>query len=143
MTTKKQRDRERRYRRHGVDRPESPQRDAGAHHEEEADAKKASKGRGRSRSSGRSSGRKPTPYPTLRRALVRAPIFGIIWFVLARLVLQGGSRPIEQDVLQTLILTVVMVPLLFGAETVTFRLARRKGLPLEDPPADGWLGFRR
>lgn len=141
MTTKKQRERERRYRRHGVDRPESPQRDPAAHaHETEA---KADKGRGRSRGASRASGRKPTAYPTLRRALVRAPIFGIIWFVLARFMLKGSGHSIDQDVLQTLILTVVMVPLLFGADTVTYRLANRKGLPVQEPPADGWLGFRR
>ena len=133
MTTKKQRERERRYRRHGVDRPESPQRDPAVQHAEEPKPKHK----------GRASGRKPVAYPTLRRALVRAPIFGIIWFVLARFLLKGSANTIEKDVLQTLILTVVMVPLLFGAETVTYRLARRRGLPADDPPADGWLGFRR
>ncbi len=140
MTTKKQRERERRYRRHGVDRPESPQRDVAAH---QAEVKAADKGRGRSRGAGRPSGRKPTAYPTLRRALVRAPIFGLIWFVLARFVLKGSEHSINQDVLQTLILTVAMVPLLFGADTITYRLANRKGLPVEDRPPDGWLGFRR
>ena len=140
MTTKKQREREERYRRHGVDRPESPQRDAAAQRADEP----ADKGKGRSRSRARStSSRKPTPFPTLRRSLVRAPFFGLMWFVISRFMLHGSGNTVERDALQTLLLTAAMIPLLYFADKVTYTLARRKGLPVEDPPADGWLGFRR
>jgi hypothetical protein len=82
------------------------------------------------------------PYPTLKRALIRAPIFGLIWFVLMRFVLsQGGASPI-QDATQALILTGVMIPLLLLTDSITYRLAGRRGLPVQERPRDGYLGFR-
>ena len=60
MTTKKQRERERRYRRHGVDRPESPQRDAAAHREAEPKEKQRDRKSTRLNSSHVSESRMPS-----------------------------------------------------------------------------------
>jgi len=142
MAKKKQREREERYRRHGVDRPESPQREMKAAEPAAAPAK----GKGRAKAKGRSSaprGRKPVAFPTLRRSLVRAPIFGLMWFVISRLLLSKSGHSINQDALQALILTVAMVPLLFFADKVTYTLAKRRDQPVAEPGPDGWLGFKR
>lgn len=150
MPSKKQRSKEERYRRHGVERPESPQRhERLAEAEAEAEAGKAkskSGSKGKSKSRSRSSaprGRKPVPYPTVRRALIRAPIFGVLWFVLVHFLLGGGSQPVETNLIQAAILTLIMAPLLFGTDTMTYRLAKRRGLELQERPADGFLGFKR
>ena len=45
------------------------------------------------------------------------------------------------DALQALLLALAMVPLLFAADTVTYRLANRRGLAVSDRPADGWIGW--
>jgi len=142
MAKKKQREREERYRRHGVERPESPQREMKAAHAEDA----PTKGKGKSGSKSRSSaprGRKPVPYPTLRRCLVRAPIFGLMWFAISRFLLSGASRTINEDLLQAAILTIAMIPLLYFADKVTYTLARRRNQPVAEPGPDGWLGFKR
>lgn len=142
MAKKKQREREERYRRHGVERPESPQREMKATQPEDAPAKAKGKGSSKSRSTA-ARGRKPVAYPTLRRSLVRAPIFGLMWFVISRFLLSGASRTINEDVFQAVILTVAMVPLLYFADKVTYTLAKRKNQPVAEPGPDGWLGFKR
>ena len=144
MAKKKQREREERYRRHGVDRPESPQREMKAAEPDEAPAK--GKGAGKAKAKSRSSaprGRKPVAFPTLRRSLVRAPIFGIMWFAISRLLLGKSGHSINQDAFQALILTVAMVPLLYFADKVTYTLAKRRNQPVAEPGPDGWLGFKR
>ena len=144
MPTDKQRRKQERFRRHGVERPRSPQLDEKAARQEaeaEQKAKRGSKGRAKKGSSAPRS-RKPVPFPTLKRALIRAPIFGLIWFVLMRFVLsRGDTSPIE-DVTQALILTGVMLPLLLLTDSITYRLANRRGLPVQERPRDGYLGFR-
>lgn len=147
MPTDKQRRKQERFRRHGVERPRSPQLDEKeARQEAEAEQKgkrgaKPSKGRARKGASAPRA-RKPVPFPTLKRALIRAPIFGLIWFVLMRFVLsRGDTSPIE-DVTQALILTGVMLPLLILTDSITYRLASRRGLPVQERPRDGYLGFR-
>ncbi|MCX6391746.1 MAG: hypothetical protein NTX95_04540 [Actinobacteria bacterium] len=142
MAKKKQREREERYRRHGVERPESPQREIKAAHPDDAPAK----GKGKSGSKSRSSaprGRKPVPYPTLRRSLIRAPIFGLMWFAISRFLLSGASRTINEDLTQAVILTAAMIPLLYFADKVTYTLAKRRDQPVGEPGPDGWLGFKR
>lgn len=138
MTTRRQRERQERYRRHGVDRPVAPQREQKAQREGDEGAsgttKKGAKGKAAPR------GRKPVPYPTLKRCLIRAPIFGIIWFALITLVLSAGQPPMT-NVLQALILTAVMIPLLFVTDMITYRLAKRRDLPVQERPASGYLGF--
>lgn len=140
MSSKKQREREARYRRHGVERPRSPQID-----QKEARVEEPKDKKGRRPSSSKSSARvrKPVPYPTLFRALTRAPIFGLIWFVLMRFVLSREAQTVEADVLQALILTGVMLPLLFLTDTVTYRLAKRRDVVVAERPTDGWIGFPR
>lgn len=140
MAKKKQREREERYRRHGVDRPESPQREMKAVHADDAPSKAKGKGASKSRSA---RGRKPVPYPTLRRSLVRAPIFGLMWFAISRFLLSDASRTINDDLLQAVILTAAMVPLLYFADKVTYTLAKRRDQPVGEPGPDGWLGFKR
>jgi hypothetical protein len=140
MTTRKQRERAERYRRHGVDRPVAPQREQKADAPEEETGRKG-KGKGKSRQSRPPAKRKPVPYPTLRRSLKRAPIFGLIWFVLIRFVLSRGTTTPTEDFFQAVILTVVMVPLLFMTDTLTFRMARRRGVPVQERPPGGYLGF--
>lgn len=140
MARKKQREREQRYRRHGVDRPESPQREVRAQHAEDEPAK--GKGRSKGRSGG-SRARKPVPYPTLRRCLVRAPLFGLMWFAISRFLLSGSGHTVNEDILQALILTAAMLPLLYFADKVTYTLAKRRGMPIAEPGPDGWLGFKR
>ena len=44
---------------------------------------------------------------------------------------------------QALILTGVMIPLLFLTDSITYRLANRRGLPVQERPRDGYLGFRK
>jgi hypothetical protein len=147
MPSKKQRSKEERYRRHGVERPESPQRQerlAEIEAEEES-GKGKSKGKAKPKSKSRSSAtraRKPVPYPTIRRALIRAPIFGALWYVLITFVLGGQSSP-TANIVQALILTLIMMPLLFGTDTMTYRMAKKRGLETQERPADGFLGFRR
>jgi len=142
MAKKKQREREERYRRHGVERPESPQREMKATDPDAVPAKAKGKGGSKSRSSA-ARGRKPIAYPTLRRSLMRAPIFGLMWFVISRFLLSGAARTINEDLFQAVILTVAMVPLLFFADKVTYTLAKRKDQPVAEPGPDGWLGFKR
>jgi hypothetical protein len=138
MTTRKQRERAERYRRHGVDRPVAPQREQkGSVPEEETKGK----GKGQKASPRTAAGRKPIAYPTLRRSLKRAPIFGLIWFVLIRFVLSRGTTTPMQDFYQALILTAVMIPLLFMTDMITFRMARRRGLAVQERPPGGHLGF--
>ena len=140
MAKKKQREREERYRRHGVERPESPQREAKATQVDDAPTK--GKGGKKSRST-TARARKPVPYPTLRRSLVRAPIFGLLWFVISRFLLSGAERTINEDIVQAVILTLAMLPLLYFADKVTYTLARRKNHPVAEPGPGGWLGFKR
>jgi len=142
MAKKKQREREERYRRHGVERPESPQREMKAADPDAAPAKAKGKGASKSRSSA-ARGRKPVAFPTLRRCLVRAPIFGLMWFVISRFLLSGAGRTINDDAVQALVLTVAMVPLLYFADKVTYTLAKRRNQPVAEPGPDGWLGFKR
>ncbi len=137
MTTRRQRERQERYRRHGVERPVAPQREQKAQREGDEAASPAKKG-GRGKSQPR--GRKPVPYPTLRRCLIRAPIFGFIWFGLITLVLSQGQPPLS-NLLQAMILTVVMIPLLFMTDMLTYRLAKRRDLPVQERPQSGYLGF--
>ena len=142
MAKKKQREREERYRRHGVERPESPQREIKA----SQPAAAPTKGKGSSKGKGRSTAaraRRPVPYPTLRRSLTRAPIFGLMWFVISRFLLSGGERTINEDILQAAILTAAMLPLLYFADKVTYTLAKRRDQPVAEPGPDGWLGFKR
>ena len=144
MAKKKQREREERYRRHGVERPESPQREIKASQSDETPAK--GKGKGSSKGKGRSTAaraRRPVPYPTLRRSLIRAPLFGLMWFVISRFLLSGGERTINADILQAAILTAAMLPLLYFADRVTYTLAKRRDQPVAEPGPDGWLGFKR
>ena len=140
MSTKKQREKEQRYRRHGVERPRSPQIDQKQARGDEEPATKRGK-RGSSHSSAAARPRKPVPYPTLFRALSRAPIFGILWFVLFRFILSKQAQDVSVDIYQALILTGVMIPLLFVTDTVTYRLSKRRGVPLGERPSDGWIGF--
>jgi len=142
MAKKKQREREERYRRHGVERPESPQREMKAAAPDAAPAKAKGKGASKSRSSA-ARGRKPVAFPTLRRCLVRAPIFGLMWFVISRFLLSGAGRTINEDAVQALVLAVAMVPLLYFADKVTYTLAKRRNQPVAEPGPDGWLGFKR
>ena len=142
MAKKKQREREERYRRHGVERPESPQRELKAADPDAAPAKAKGKGASKSRSSA-ARGRKPVAFPTLRRCLVRAPIFGLMWFVISRFLLSGAGRTINEDAVQALVLAVAMVPLLYFADKVTYTLAKRRNQPVAEPGPDGWLGFKR
>lgn len=149
MPSKKQRSKEERYRRHGVERPESPQRQerlAEIEAEEESGAAKGkTKAKSKSKSKSRSSSpraRKPVPYPTVRRALIRAPIFGALWYVLITFVLGGSTSP-TANLFQAVILTLIMLPLLFGTDTMTYRMAKKRGLETQERPADGFLGFRR
>lgn len=143
MPTDKQRRKQERFRRHGVERPRSPQLDEKESRQAAQAEQKGRKGsKGRAKSSSAARARKPVPFPTLKRALIRAPIFGLIWFVLMRFVLsQGGTSPV-QDATQALILTGVMIPLLLLTDSITYRLASRRGLPVQDRPRDGYLGFR-
>ncbi len=139
MTTRKQRERAERYRRHGIERPVAPQRGQKASAPDEP----AEKGKGKTKQTRPPAGRKPVAYPTLRRCLKRAPIFGAIWFVLVRFVLSsGGTTPLE-DLNQAVILTLVMIPLLFLTDMITFRMARRRGLAVQERPNGGYLGFGR
>ena len=104
------------------------------------------KGKGSSKGKGRSTAaraRRPVPYPTLRRSLIRAPIFGLMWFVISRFLLSGGERTINADILQAAILTAAMLPLLYFADKVTYTLAKRRDQPVAEPGPDGWLGFKR
>ncbi len=140
MSKKKQRDREERYRRHGVERPRSPQIDEKESRDEIAADSKAKSSKGR-RASAPRRGRKPVAYPTLFRCLVRAPLFGLMWFVIARFFLDESGNTVNADILQAVILSGAMVPLLFMADTVTYRLARRRNLEVAERPADGWIGF--
>jgi hypothetical protein len=142
MAKKKQREREERYRRHGVERPESPQREMKATDPDAAPAKAKGKGASKARS-GTARGRKPVAFPTLRRCLVRAPIFGLMWFVISRFLLSGAGRTINEDAVQALVLAVAMVPLLYFADKVTYTLAKRRNQPVAEPGPDGWLGFKR
>lgn len=142
MAKKKQREREERYRRHGVERPESPQREMKAAHPDDAPAKAKGKGASKSRSTA-ARGRKPVAYPTLRRCLVRAPIFGLMWFVISRFLLRGSGHTINEDAFQAIVLTVAMVPLLYLADKVTYTLAKRRNQAVAEPGPDGWLGFKR
>ena len=139
MATKKQRKREERYRHHGVDRPRSPQIDEKETRSVSDEVSKAKGGRN-ARAKAAPRGRNPVAYPTLFRCLVRAPIFGLLWFVISRYFLGHSSQSVNLDALQALLLAVAMVPLLFGADTVTYRLANRRGLPVADRPTDGWIG---
>jgi hypothetical protein len=144
MAKKKQREREERYRRHGVERPESPQREIKASQPDETPTK--GKGKGSSKGKGRSTAaraRRPVPYPTLRRSLTRAPIFGLMWFLISRFLLSGGERTINEDILQAVILTAAMLPLLYFADKVTYTLAKRRDQPVAEPGPDGWIGFKR
>jgi hypothetical protein len=146
MAKKKQREREERYRRHGVERPESPQREIKASQPDETPTKGKGKGKGSSKGKGRSTAaraRRPVPYPTLRRSLTRAPIFGLMWFVISRFLLSGGERTINEDILQAVILTAAMLPLLYFADKVTYTLAKRRDQPVAEPGPDGWIGFKR
>ena len=146
MAKKTQREREERYRRHGVERPESPQREMKAMEPADAPAKGKSSGKGKGASKSRSSaarGRKPVPFPTLRRCLVRAPIFGLMWFVISRFLLHNAGHTMNEDAFQALVLTVAMVPLLYFADKVTYTLAKRRDQPVAEPGPDGWLGFKR
>ncbi len=149
MPTERQRKREERFRRHGVDRPESPEHAEKLEREAEEGEAKATKGkRGGAKSRKRSSssasrGRKPVPYPTIKRGLIRAPLFGVFWFVIMRFFLSPETRTVNEDLLQAAILTVVMLPLLFMTDMITYRLASRRGVPVEDRPLDGYLGFRK
>ena len=150
MPTERQRKREERFRRPGVDRPESPQHQEKLEREA-AEAEKPVKGKGRR--SGSSKGRrpsssaarsrKPVPYPTLRRALIRAPLFGVLWFAVMRFFLSPETRTVNDDIIQALILTGVMLPLLFMTDMITYRLASKRGVPVQDRPADSYIGFRR
>ena len=143
MPTDKQRRKQERFRRHGVDRPRSPQIDEKEARTAAAAEQKGKKGsRGRAKGSSAARARKPVPFPTLKRALIRAPIFGLIWFVLMRFVLSQGDTSPVQDAMQALILTGVMIPLLILTDSITYRLARRRGLPVQERPRDGYLGFR-
>ncbi len=146
MTTERQRRKQERFRRHGVERPRSPQIDEKEARQASEDERKSAKGRkggSRSRASSAPRGRKPVPFPTIRRALTRAPIFGLIWFVLMRFLLSGGQTTPAEDAVQALILTGVMIPLLFLTDSITYRLANRRGLPVQERPRDGYLGFRK
>ena len=152
MAKKKQREREERYRRHGVERPESPQREMKAMEPAEvpANGKTSSKGKAKAKGKGASKsrstaarGRKPVPFPTLRRCLVRAPIFGLMWFVISRFLLHNAGHTMNEDAFQALVLTVAMVPLLYFADKVTYTLAKRRDQPVAEPGPDGWLGFKR
>ena len=142
MAKKKQREREERYRRHGVERPESLQREMKATHPEGTPAKAKAKGKGKG---GRRApaARKPIAYPTLRRSLTRAPIFGLLWFVVSRFLLSKSGHSVNDDAIQAIGLTVAMVPLLYFADKVTYTLAKRKDQPVAEPGPDGWLGFKR
>ena len=143
MATKKQRKREERYRHHGVDRPRSPQIDEKETRSASDEAPKGKSGR-TTRAKAAPRGRKPVAYPTLFRCITRAPIFGLLWFVINRFFLghsDGSGNSVNMDALQALLLAVAMVPLLFGADTVTYRLANRRGLLVSDRPADGWIGW--
>jgi hypothetical protein len=142
MAKKKQREREERYRRHRVERPESPQREIKASQPADAPTKgkRSSKGKGRSTAA---RARRPVPYPTLRRSLTRAPIFGLLWFLISRFLLSGGERTINEDILQAVILTAAMLPLLYFADKVTYTLAKRRDQPVAEPGPDGWIGFKR
>ena len=143
MPTDKQRRKQERFRRHGVERPRSPQLDEKeARREAEAEQKGKKGAKGRAKGSSAPRARKPVPFPTLKRALIRAPIFGLIWFVLMRFVLSQGDTSPVQDAMQALILTGVMIPLLILTDSITYRLARRRGLPVQERPRDGYLGFR-
>ena len=140
MATKKQRKREERYRHHGVDRPRSPQIDE---KETRSASDEAPKGKGarNTRAKAAPRGRKPVAYPTLFRCITRAPIFGLLWFVISRFFLGNSNNSVNMDALQALLLALAMVPLLFAADTVTYRLANRRGLAVSDRPADGWIGW--
>ena len=140
MATKKQRKREERYRHHGVDRPRSPQIDQKETRSASDEAPKGKSGRN-TRSKAAPRARKPVAYPTLFRCLVRAPIFGLLWFVISRFFLGNSGNSVNADALQALLLTAAMFPLLFGADTVTYRLANRRGLAVAERPADGWIGW--
>ncbi|MGA0122228.1 MAG: hypothetical protein ACO3KD_04375 [Gaiellales bacterium] len=144
MTTERQRKKQERFRRHGVERPRSPQIDEKEARRAEEDDRKAAKGKrgSKSRSSSAPRGRKPVPFPTIKRALTRAPIFGAIWFVLMRFLISRGQTTPAEDAIQALILTGVMLPLLFLTDSITYRLASRRGMPVQDRPRDGYLGFR-
>lgn len=134
MATRKQLKRERKRRTHSIERME-PDTAAVAESEEK---RPATKSRGRSAKQATNPahrGRKPVAYPTIWRALKRAPLLAGVWFVLIEFVFKPSGSSTQGNLITTALIGAVMVPAMYLTDRFAYRMALKRGAPVEQPPA--------
>jgi len=148
MATRKQLKRERKRRTHGIERAAPSVAERAAAEPAPSNARRwlggsrdsgskpsAGKSSGGKASGSRSSGlRKPVAYPTITRALKRAPLLAGVWFVLIEFVFKPSGSSTTSNLLTTALIAAVMVPAMYLTDRFAYRMALKRGAPVEPPP---------
>jgi hypothetical protein len=132
VATRKQLKRERKRRTHGIERmvPDTAV-------QETTEKQPSTRGRGRTAKPAANPahrGRKPVAYPTIWRALKRAPLLAAVWFVLIEFVFKPSGSSTTGNLITTALIGAVMVPAMYLTDRFAYRMAIKRGAPVEDPP---------
>jgi hypothetical protein len=133
MATRKQLKRERKRRTHGIERiaPDVAEREPG---EPAASPSRSRRANARGSGSSTQRGRKPVAYPTLTRALKRAPILAGIWFILIEFIFKPQGSSTTSNLATTALIAAVMIPAMYMTDRFAYRMALKRGAPVEPPP---------
>lgn len=132
MATRKQLKRERKRRTHGIERMVP---DTAVHEPSEKEPSTRSKGRtAKPATNPAMRGRKPVAYPTIWRALKRAPLLAAVWFVLIEFVFKPSGSSTQGNIVTTLLIGAVMVPAMYLTDRFAYRMAVKRGAPVQAPP---------
>src|SRR5829696_2354670 len=134
MSTRKQLKRERKRRTHGIERtaPQVAVRD-------EDDEARPARTRTKKAATRDASGRKPVAYPTLTRALKRAPLLAGVWFILIEFVFKPSGSTTAGNLATTALIGGVMIPAMYVTDRFAYRMAIKRGAPVEPTPENGAL----
>ena len=132
MATRKHLKRERKRRTHGIERAVP---DTAAREPVEKSAATGGRSRNAKATSAAKSGRKPVAYPTIWRALKRAPLLAAVWFVLIEFVFKPESSSTQGNLITTALIGAVMVPAMYLTDRFAYRMALKRGAPVEPPPS--------
>ena len=130
MATRKQLKRERKRRTHGIERI-AP--DTAVHEPQEKQPSSGRKARA-AKPNPAYRGKKPVAYPTIWRALKRAPLLAAVWFVLIEFVFKPSGSSTQGNLVTTALIGAVMVPAMYLTDRFAYRMAVKRGAPVEEPP---------
>ena len=138
MSTRKQLKRERKRRTHGIERTE-PQVALREPDDDSRPTRTRASKTTKKPAARDARGRKPVAYPTITRALKRAPLLAGVWFILIEFVFKPEGSTTAGNLATTALIGGVMIPAMYVTDRFAYRMAIKRGAPVESAPENGGL----